>query len=833
MTLDEKISLLSGKNLWETVEIERLGIPSLKVTDGPNGARGADFLDGTTAACFPACVSLASTFDLDLARRVGKALGEETQTKGSYVLLGPTVCGHRSPVGGRNFEAFSEDPLLTGLMASEYTKGLQSERVAATVKHFLANEQETRRFTVDQVISERALREIYLKSFEIVVKEADPWCIMTCYPKVNGLHIDQTPKFMTDILRTQWGYKGMTMTDWGAASTVESVRNGLDLEMPGPPRQRTKEAVQQALKDGLVSEADIDARVLNSLELLQKVGKFTDRKSTPAEQAVDKPEHRALIREAGAAGLVLLKNRDRVLPVDTTVVKKIALLGPLAKHASAHGGGSASLNCHYKISPFDALSERLGDTVDLTYSKGTHIFRAYPDLVDGVRNRNGNPGYLVEYMENLEATGEPFKMDEVTRSYFTTHDQFDIKEQAKSARLTTTFHPKTSGTHYLSLSSAGHSKLYINDELIAEQAYNIPDAMAFIPGVQDEVQFRHTFDASRAYEIRIDTFMPTESVADIYILDWQLCAHLGFVSQAEMEVDLIGESQALARDADLAIVFTGNTQQWESEGHDLHAMVLPPYETRPQDALVRAVAAANPKTVVVNCTGTPVELPWLNEVAGFVQAWYAGQEAGNAIADVLLGDVNPSGKLPSSWPRLYEHTACYGNFGLDSHESRKVEYVEGVFVGYRHFDRKWDSEKEVLFPFGFGLSYTEFAISGASISGSLGPDDKVEINVHVENTGSRRGAETVQVYLAPPQDAVLQRPIKGLVGFAKLELSPGEKKIASVQFRRDAAAFWEEGLNKWKVSAGQYEVLVAASSNPRDVRARLALDVTEEATFDP
>lgn len=370
MTLDEKILLLAGRNFWETHEIPRLGIPSLKVTDGPSGARGETFIDGTPAACFPACVSLAATFDKKLARRVGRALAQETQSKGAYVLLGPTVCIHRSPLGGRNFEAFSEDPVLTGVLGTEYVRGLQEERVAPAVKHFFANEQDTRRFVLNETISERALREIYLKSFEIIVKTARPWSVMTAYPKINGHYIDATPTWMTKVLREQWGFDGLTMTDWGAASTADAIANGLDLEMPGPARYASADKVHALLEQGKLRVEDINARVRSSLVLLDRVGKFSDRRPTPEEKAVDLPEHRALIREAGAAGAVLLKNERGVLPIDLRKTKKIALLGPLADHASAHGGGSSFLTCHYKISPKEAFVKRFGSQVDISYSKG-------------------------------------------------------------------------------------------------------------------------------------------------------------------------------------------------------------------------------------------------------------------------------------------------------------------------------------------------------------------------------------------------------------------------------------------------------------------------------
>ncbi|KAJ4298099.1 hypothetical protein N0V90_005998 [Kalmusia sp. IMI 367209] len=829
LTLDEKISLLSAKNIWETPEIERVGIPSLKVTDGPNGARGGDFFDGTTAACFPACVSLAATFNRSLSRQVGRAIGQEAITKGAYVVLGPTVCCHRSPLGGRNFEAFSEDPFLSGELASEYVRGLQDERVAATVKHFLANEQDTRRFSVNEKISERALREIYLKPFEIVAKQADPWCFMSSYPKINGAHVDAQSKFLTDILRKEWGYEGMVMSDWGAASTVEGVKFGLDMEMPGPPRQRTPEVVHKALKSGEVSEVDIDARVLSTLKLLKKVGKFDDRRETPKEQAIDRPEHRALIRKAGAEGLILLKNEGGILPINAKKIKKIALLGPLAKYAAAHGGGSASLNCHYKITPYDAFVERLGKHVEITHGKGAHIFRVYPDLEAGCTNSKGDAGFLADYyMEHDISSASPFRTEEFPRGSFNTLMNTHVTG-CQTVRFTTTYKPAITGDHYLSFSGLGPSELYIDGALVAEQSGPTKDAMGFFLGVQDEVRVQYSFSSSREYSIEAETHPSPYSNSELYLMDNQCSIHLGFILQSEMEQDVLSEAVELAKEADIAVVFVGNTTQWETEGQDLSSMKLPADGS--QDTLISSITAVNPNTIVVNTTGVPVELPWLDQVPAFVQAWYAGQETGNAILDVLLGEMSPSGKLPVSWPVKYEHTGCHGNFGLDSFESREVEYVEGVFVGYRWFDRLWGKEEEVRFPFGYGLSYTKFDIRQANVIGNV--EEGLSVTALVKNVGQVAGAETLQVYIEPPVEDSVSRPVKELVGFAKVDLQPGEEEEVRVQFGKQGAAYWDERLSKWRVSKGTYSVLVATSSAPKDIRARLEVEVDQDWTFAP
>ncbi|KIV98805.1 uncharacterized protein PV09_09455 [Verruconis gallopava] len=829
LTIDEKLSLLAAKNIWETQEISRLGIPSLKVTDGPNGARGGEFWDGTTAACFPACVSIAASFDTELSELIGQALGQEAQTKGAYVLLGPTVCCHRSPLGGRNFEAFSEDPFLSGSLAVAYVKGLQSQRVAATVKHFLGNEQDTRRFVLNEIISQRALREIYLRPFEKVVKESSPWAFMTSYPKINGYHVDATPTFIRDILRGQWHYDGLTMSDWGATSCITSIKNGLDLEMPGPPRIRTPMAIKTALASKSISASDVDSCVMNILKLLKRVGKFSDRKTTQAEVALDRPEHRALIRKAGADGSVLLKNRDGILPLSQSSIKKIALLGPLADYAAAHGGGSASLNCHYKVTPLEAFRKRLGNEVEITHGKGAHIFRVLPDLEEGTTNSNGKPGFCAEFFMTSDLSGSPFRVEEYPRGSFFTLMNTEVKG-SQGVRFTSTYQPPISGLHYLSFSGLGPSKIFINNELIHEQLEDTKDSMAFLLGVQDEFNFRYNFDSSREYLIRIETSRQLEDKSELYLLDGQIAVHLGLVTQQERDADLQAEAVKLAREADYAIIFVGNTVQWETEGQDLASMKLPAEGS--QDNLIAAVAAVNAKTIVVNTTGVPIETPWIDSIAALIQAWYAGQETGNAILDLLLGDVNPSGKLPVSWPKMYDHCACYGNFGLDAYDSLEVEYVEDIFVGYRHFDRMYGTEKEVRFPFGFGLSYSQFEIIDAACHGSISPDTAVSVSFTVRNISSRAGAETVQVYLAPPKSSTAGRPPKCLVGFKKVYLDPGQSRRAEISFIKDDAAYWNEDVQKWQVESGEHYIIVASSSATKDVKATIPLTV-QGFIFDP
>lgn len=625
--------------------------------------------------------------------------------------------------------------------------------------------------------------------------------------------------------------------------------------MPGPANRRQLDVVQKSIENGEVKVEDVDQRALAVLKLLERTGKFTDRKETPKEQAISRPEHEALIREAGAEGVVLLKNSRSILPLNPKKSRKIALLGPLAKYASAHGGGSASLNCHYKVNPYDAFQKRLGDTCEITYSKGqstfvivqltpqiidhrigTHIFRVFPDIEEGTTNRNGNPGFVADFFKNLDCSGDPFHNEEYPRGSFTTLMNTHVVG-AQSVRFSTTYRPQLSGKHYLSFSGLGPAKMFINGQLVSHQVKETKDSMGFLLGVQDEDRFQYDFKSAESYDITIESIPSQVNNSELFLLQDQISVHLGLVHQDEMETDLLAEAVALAKDADVAICVVGNTAQWETEGQDMASMTLPADGS--QDRLVTEVVKANPNTIVVIATGVPVEIPWLDEVPAVMQAWYGGQETGNAILDVLLGDVNPSGKLPVSWPKKYEHTACYGNFGLDSQDSGEVEYVEGVNVGYRHFDRMYGTDQEVLFPFGFGLGYSTFEFGSADLAGSFNKEDgdaEVTIAVTVKNTSLRAGAETVQVYLAPPKSGDdFGRPPKSLVAFEKVFLQPGQEQQVKLAFKRDGAAFWvdepaEQGGQVWRVEGGRHEVSISTSSSPKDFQAHCILDISK--TFD-
>ncbi|KAH7121802.1 glycoside hydrolase superfamily, partial [Dactylonectria estremocensis] len=784
LTLEEKITLLVGKNFSETVDIPEKGVPSIKTADGPNGVRSAATDVSIKSACFPAACNLAASFDTDLANSFGRALAKEARGKNVHCMLGPTVCIHRHPLGGRNFESFSEDPFLAGKMCSQVIQGLQSSGVSATIKHFVANEQETARTTVDEAIGERALREIYLRPFEIAVKEAKPWALMTAYNHLNGVHCDQHEWLLKDVLRGDWGWEGLVMSDWGGTNSVSAALNaGLDLEMPGPPRLRKTEDVVDAVKRGEALE-DPDA----------------------TGQTTDSPELRKMIREAGARGMVLLKNKDSILPLVKEQVKgkKIALIG-FSKDAMAHGGGSASVNAYRKVSPWDGLHEALGDSVEFTYAKGAHKERLLPAISrDGSSAKvvalDGQPGFTRLLFEGDKTEPVSVLHGQLTSAYSPLGSQESLWRRLEIVGDLT---PAESGSHYIACSGLGPTRVFVDDELVFEQTTNCSDPMGSLFLAAPEEEFRHSFVAGTTYRLRICSDPPAK--IGLKILEGRSGVRVGFSLESDHDADLQGEAVRVAQDADLAIVFTGHDPQWETEGRDQDSFHLPRKGT--QDSLVSAVAAANANIVVVNSTGVAIAMPWLDQVAAVVQAWFPGQECGHSIADILTGAINPEGRLPVSFPKRIEDAPAHGNFpGEHVNGQLKVTYAEGVFVGYRHYDRI--DVAKVNFPFGHGLSYTSFEYGTLSVSKQ---EADWAVAVDVTNTGSVAGGALVQVYAGRSTPSA-DHPVKTLVAFQKVRLQPGEKKTVQLSVKTRDVAYYDEEQKQWVVDEGDYRFLLGLSA---------------------
>jgi beta-glucosidase len=795
MTLEEKVSLLAGADMWHTVPVKRLGIPVIKVTDGPLGARGADMPDAPTSACFPGGSALGATWNPDLAERTGRALADEVKSKGAHILLAPTVNIHRSPLAGRNFECFSEDPCLTSLMAVAYINGLQSQGVGACIKHFVCNDSEFERMSISSEVGERPLREIYLRPFQVAIREAKPWAVMSSYNRINGTYASENDYTLLDILKGEWGFEGIVMSDWFGTYSPQVPKGGLDLEMPGPARWMGEHALHAA-KSGQLSEDKLNDKVRRLLRTLEKAGAFEHPDLQP-ERAIDKPEHRQIAREAAGEAIVLLKNANNLLPLDADR-KSIAVIGENAMWASITGGGSVRVSPHYVVSPLDGIQRRAGKA-QVSYALGCSVHRHLPRfpaswLTDGL---------TVQYFANRELAGEPVRAEVTHKMELVWFGDTlpHVESNDFSIRLTGTFAAPESGMYVLSLECVGKGRLFVD----GQEFINLWDAGATHQNVAGTAEIELV--VGQSHELKIE-FAAEPGPR------WR---NLRLGCMPKPPADPIQAAAALARKSDVAIVFAGLTDEWESEGFDRPDMELPGDQVK----LIEQVATANPNTIVVINAGSPLSMNWLDKVAAVVWAWYPGQECGNAIADVLFGDVNPSGKLPTTFPKRLQDNPAYLNY---PGENGQVCYGERLFVGYRYYDKK---DIAPLFPFGYGLSYTTFEYRNLVLDTT---GDMIRVSVDVQNTGKRLGKEIVQVYIRDVQSRLV-RPEKELKAFAKVALEPGEAKTVALTLDREALSYYDPAVKSWVAEAGEFEVLVGSSS--RDIRLAARFNFKGEAEAAP
>ena len=803
LTLEEKISMLAGVDMWHSQAIERLGIPALKVTDGPNGARGIGGVRGKSSASFPVGAAMGATWNVDLIERVGQALAEETRSKGAHILLGPTVNMHRSPLGGRNFESFSEDPYLAQRMAVNYISGLQKQGVGACVKHYLCNDQEYDRYFLSSDVTERALREIYMLPFEGAILEAGSWSVMSSYNRINGTWASEHDRLLLDVLKEEWAFDGLVISDWYGTYSPEVVPGGLDLEMPGPARWMSKAHVKKAIQEGKLGIDQIDDKVRRLLLALQRTGAF-DNPSTE-EQAVDKPDHRNLIRGVGTEAIVLLKNEGGLLPLDLPAGGRLAVIGANAKVTQFQGGGSSQVKPHYVVSPLDAIKARASGKFVVDYAEGAPMHRNPPALTAAnLRSRDGKQGVLLaEFFGSLDLSGEPIYVDHIDTSGFGMFGQIadDFDPTHFSARLSGSFHVSESGQYLFSFGVVGRTgRLSINDELIANLSLN-EETLGSVPEYQSHT-FEMQLEAGREYTLRMEYVTLPE-------IQWRAMT-LG--AEWLERPDPVDEAVELARTADRVVIVAGLTNEWEAEGADRVNMRLP----NRQDELIEKVAGVNSNVVVVLNLGSPVEMPWLDQVSGVLHMWYLGQETGNALADVLFGDVSPSGKLPTTFPRRLEDNPSYLNFpGENGH----VNYGEGLFIGYRYYEKK---NIEPLFPFGFGLSYTQFKYHSLSMPASAQLGETVRVSCEVQNTGSMAGKEVIQLYVRDLESSLV-RPLKELKAFAKIDLKPGESKKVEFSLDRRAFSYYDDLKAEWVAEPGKFEILIGSSSRDIHLGGKLLL----------
>ncbi len=792
LSASEKAALTAGASMWEMQGVERLGIPGLKVTDGPNGARGSGiFGSGKSAACFPCGSALGATWDPELVERIGVALGQEAKTKSCAVLLAPTVNLHRSPLYGRNFECFSEDPLLTARLAVAYVRGVQSQKIACVIKHFVANDAEFERMTINSVVDERTLREIYLPPFEAAVREAGIWGVMTAYNKLNGTACTAHQWLLADLLKGEWGFDGIVMTDWFSfVDTVESSRAGLDVEMPGPARMYGP-TLAEAVQDGRAAEADLDDHADRILKLIDRVGAFGSD-SSGDEREVDLPEHRALLREAAARSIVLLKNPNGLLPLEG--VGKVALIGHNAGRLQLYGGGSAQLRPHYRLDLQESLRDAMGPDASVRYAPGAFVGKFLP-LLEGpnLRQPNGLPGLRIEIMG---AGGG------VLRTQSSAHSEIFVVtasgEGGAAVRATGTFDVSAPGTYQFSLAQAGGARLLIDDEVLVD-------------GVADPLPPGESFMGFGSAEKRVAVDLAPGKHSLRIVMEGEAgaggllqAARVGFLPP--QPGDMLSEAVALARASDVAVVVVGTNEDYETEGRDRPDMALPDG----QDELVREVCRANPNTVVVINAASPVDMEWDDDAAAVLQCWFGGQELANALADVLTGAAEPGGRLPTSIPLRLEHSPSYGNF---PGEAGQVRYGEGLLMGYRHFDTR---DLPVRYRFGHGLSYTSFAFAEPQII-RRGQGGDLELAVKVTNTGTRAGSAVVQAYVEPPAGPLF-RPRRELRAFDRIDLAAGESGTAVLEFDDRSFSYWDPADNAWRLHGGSHLIHIGSAIGRSDHR---------------
>lgn len=786
LTLDEKCAMVAGADLWSVPGCERLGIPGWRVSDGPVGVRGRNTVPGLVLPCPTA---MGATWDPELVGALGAALGEECLDRGVDLLLAPTVNLHRSPRGGRHFEAFSEDPELTSRLAVAFIGGVQSKRVGACVKHFVANEQEHERFTVDTLVDERTLRELYLRPFEAAVTEAGVRAVMAAYNSVNGEQACANAELLHDLLKGEWGFDGLVVSDWGAMKeTLGPARAGLDLEMPGPGRWWGGGQLASAVAAGDVGPEVLDDKVTRILSFLSWRGRLQGPTIDEPERSLERPAHRALARRAAVESMVLVRN-DGLLPLRP--VGTLAVIGPLAASTTLLGGGSAALDPYRRTSFLEAVAKRWDGEV--IHADGTRLARGAPSLP---KEWLAEDGVTVELFDGLSLDGTPFAVERRRRPFNAWHGpSWPEGVEHLSVRLRLTMTPAQSGRYRVSCLGFGPTRLMLDGRLVADNGVGGYRGPFFTRGAETTLDL----EAGRRYEVvleqRAEAGAPQAAVVDV---------------GAELEVadetaSLLAEAEAAAAAADVAVVVVGSSEQFESEGFDRSSLELP----AGQDEVVRRVLDANPATAVVLNCGAPVLLPWLDRAPATLVAWYPGQEGADALVDVLLGRSDPGGRLPTTWPRAERDTPSFLHY---PGESGAVRYGEELYLGYRFYDAR---HIEPMVPFGHGCSYTTFEWGDARLEGS---GTSVTVEVPVANVGDRRGTEVVQVYLAAP-DTPVRRPPKALVGWAKLRLSPGERTVARIPLDRRAFTRWDVAGHGWVVDPGRYELVVAASAS--DERGRL------------
>lgn len=795
MTLEEKIDMISGVNGFDVRGLERLGLPPLKCADSPFGVRS-----NSRANVMVSGIALAATWNPKLAESTGMQLGRDARSRGVNFLLGPGVNIYRSPLNGRNFEYFGEDPFLGSRLVVGYINGLQSQGVSATVKHFLGNNSEYWRNTSDSVIDERTMREIYLPIFEAAVKEAKTGSVMSSYNLVNGKYMSANGDIVQRILKGDWKFAGVYMSDWGAThETLGAVNGGLDLEMPSGAFMN-REKILPMIKDGKVTEATIDDKVRRLLRIAIRFGWF-DRPQEDASIPRLNQQGRQVALQAARESMVLLKNEGNLLPL--RLQKTIAVIGPNGFYTPVLGGGSGSIPKFQDVNFLSGISSHVGTNANVTFARGLDNYSNIADRTafDG--------GVKAEFFENLELSGSPVKTENrqnmnfgklVERMNFGNLPDFEAISAGEmpgsfatfapikpmSSRWTGNFKPLASGEYEIFVQQAGFSdfsnyRLYVDGKLV-----------------------RDRWSISNAATESIT--LPLDASPHKIVLEHKIQGGFGepFIRLGIAKRGTWVEANAieLAKRADIVIVPVGFNPSTETENFD-RTFGLPPG----QNELIQRLAEVNKNVIVVVNSGGGVDMSsWIDKVPAVMQAWYAGQEGGTALAEILFGVTNPSGRLPATFERRAEDNPTFNDYYPQA-GSNKIAYSEGVFVGYRGYEK---NNVKPLFPFGYGLSYTSFSYSNLKVQEVGG--QKVQVSFEVRNTGMRDGADVAQVYVGNPKNVRVPRPIKELKGFEKVFLKASEATRVNLLLDRRAFAYYDTGSKDWRVDDAEYDILVGRSS---------------------
>jgi beta-glucosidase len=789
LNLEEKIDLLGGVDSFYIRAIPRIGLPRLKMADGPLGVRNY----GPSTAF--GGIGLAATWDPTLAQRIGAVIGQDARARGVHFMLGPGVNIYRAPLCGRNFEYFGEDPFLSSRTAVAYIEGMQSQGVSATVKHFIGNNQEYDRHNMDSIIDERTMREIYLPVFEAAVKEAHVGAVMDSYNLTNGQHMTQNGYLNTEVAKKDWGFTGIMMSDWDSTyDAVAAANGGLDLEMPSG-KSMNRATLLPAVKAGKVSEATIDDKVRRILRTAINFG-WLDRDQTDLSISKLNPEGHQVTLEAARAGMVLLKNDGNLLPLEKGKIHSIAVIGPDAYPAVPGGGGSAEAKPFTPISYLEGVANYLGSGAKVYYERGLPAFDEIAKHTEFTTEATGGqPGLKAEFFTNATLSGAPAVTRTDKHVNYEPARGSDGAASDMSIRWSGYFSPPAPGDYLVFVQGPGENggyRLYVDKKLIFD---NWKDWYAFV----SEVSLNFT---PGPHQIELDYYAHS---------GWgKTPVNLGI---ARPDTLVTPEAKAVASRVDAVVLAVGFDPSTEGESGD-RTFRLPPG----QDELINQITAANKNTIVVVTSGGGVDMTsWVDHVPALFEAWYPGQEGGTALAQLLFGEFDPSGRLPISMERRWQDNAVHDSYYPKDGE-KKVEYTEGIFVGYRHFDK---SGIKPLFPFGYGLSYTTFAYKNLAVSPAASSENAT-VAFDVTNTGTRAGAEVAQVYVGD-RHANVPRPVKELKGFARVELNPGETKHVEVTLNRRAFSYYDVKGHQWTVAPGDFDIYVARSAAEIELTGKLAL----------